>query len=115
MRLEYPTANVDERTLTVAATAGSYTTDRMRAVDARGLVISRSHEAAMLRSALGPEFLPVTPGIRPAGESGGDHRRVATPREAIPACSNLFVVGRPIRGAADPVVAAEAILAEMAS
>ena len=69
----------------------------------------------MLRSALGPEFLLVTPGVRPAGESGGDQRRVATPGEAIDAGANLLVVGRPITGAADPVVAAEAILAEMAS
>jgi orotidine-5'-phosphate decarboxylase len=78
-------------------------------------VVCSPHEAAMLRSALGPEFLLVTPGVRPAGESSGDQRRVATPREAIDAGANLLVVGRPITGAADPVVAAEAILAEMAS
>ena len=42
MRLEYPTANVDERILTVAATAGSFTTDQVRAVEARAFVISPS-------------------------------------------------------------------------
>lgn len=42
MRLEYPTANVDERILTVAATAGSYTADQVRAVEARAFVISPS-------------------------------------------------------------------------
>jgi orotidine-5'-phosphate decarboxylase len=78
-------------------------------------VVCSPHEAAVLRSALGPEFLLVTPGVRPAGESSGDQRRVATPREAIDAGAHLLVVGRPITGAADPVVAAEAILAEMAS
>jgi len=42
MRLEYPTANVDERILTVAATAGSFTTDQVRAVEACAFVISPS-------------------------------------------------------------------------
>ena len=55
-------------------------------------VVCSPHEAAMLRSALGPEFLLVTPGVRPAGESSGDQRRVATPREAVAAGA------RPARG-----------------
>ena len=42
MRLEYPTANVDERILTVAATAGSFTTDQVAGVAARAFVISPS-------------------------------------------------------------------------
>jgi sugar/nucleoside kinase (ribokinase family) len=42
MRLEYPTANVDERILTAAATAGSFTTDQVRGVEARAFVISPS-------------------------------------------------------------------------
>jgi sugar/nucleoside kinase (ribokinase family) len=42
MRLEYPTTNVDERILTVAATAGSFTTDQVRGVEARAFVISPS-------------------------------------------------------------------------
>lgn len=42
MRLEYPTANVDERVLTAAATAGSFTADQVRAVEARAFVISPS-------------------------------------------------------------------------
>ena len=42
MRLEYPTANVDERILTAAATAGSFTADQVRAVEARAFVISPS-------------------------------------------------------------------------
>jgi orotidine-5'-phosphate decarboxylase len=55
----------------------------------------------------------VTPGVRPAGESTADQRRVATPREAIAAGADLLVVGRPITAAPDPLVAAELILAEM--
>jgi orotidine-5'-phosphate decarboxylase len=78
-------------------------------------VICSPQEAGALRASLGPGFLLVTPGVRPAGESSGDQRRVATPRDAIAAGSDLLVVGRPITAAADPVAAAEAILAEMAA
>ena len=42
MRLEYPTANVDERILTAATTAGSFTVDQVRRVDAGAYVISPS-------------------------------------------------------------------------
>jgi sugar/nucleoside kinase (ribokinase family) len=42
MRLEYPTANVDQRVLTVAATAGSFTVDQVRALEARAIIISPS-------------------------------------------------------------------------
>jgi orotidine-5'-phosphate decarboxylase len=76
-------------------------------------VVCSPREAAALRSSLGPGFLLVTPGVRPAGESSADQRRVATPREAIAAGADLLVVGRPITAAPDPVVAAELILAEM--
>jgi orotidine-5'-phosphate decarboxylase len=78
-------------------------------------VVCSPQEAAGLRSALGPGFLLVTPGVRPSGESRGDQRRVATPREAIAAGADLLVVGRPITAAADPVAAAEAIVAEIIS
>jgi sugar/nucleoside kinase (ribokinase family) len=42
MRLEYPTADVDRRTLTVASTAGSFTPVQVHPVDARAFVISAS-------------------------------------------------------------------------
>jgi sugar/nucleoside kinase (ribokinase family) len=42
MRLEYPTDNPDERILTVADTAGSFTPDQVRAVDAKAYIISPS-------------------------------------------------------------------------
>ncbi len=42
MRLEYPGSDVDQRTLTVAATAGSITADQVRAVQARTFLISAS-------------------------------------------------------------------------
>jgi sugar/nucleoside kinase (ribokinase family) len=42
MRLEYPTANVDERILSVAATAGSFTADQVAPIVARAFLISGS-------------------------------------------------------------------------
>jgi len=42
MRLEYPTDNPDERILTVADTAGSFTPEQVRDIDARAFIISPS-------------------------------------------------------------------------
>lgn len=42
MRLEYPTTDVDKRTLTVTATAGSFTPVQVHAVEARAFVVSPS-------------------------------------------------------------------------
>jgi orotidine-5'-phosphate decarboxylase len=81
----------------------------------RGLVCS-PHEVALLRSQLPAGTQLVTPGIRPAGESGGDdQKRVMTPAEAARAGSTHIVVGRPILKAADPAAAAKAIIAELNS
>lgn len=60
-----------------------------------------------------PQLLKVVPGIRPSGSSVGDQARVATPKEALAAGANLLVIGRPVTQAADPVEAAERILAEI--
>jgi orotidine-5'-phosphate decarboxylase len=78
----------------------------------RGFVASAS-EAANLRSALGPEALLVTPGIRPAGSDAGDQKRITTPAQAIAAGADLLVVGRPIRDAASPLAAARSVVAEI--
>jgi orotidine-5'-phosphate decarboxylase len=78
----------------------------------RGFVTSPS-EVGALRAELGSEALLVTPGIRPAGASVGDQKRVATPALAIAAGADLLVVGRPIRDAADPLGAARAVVAEI--
>jgi sugar/nucleoside kinase (ribokinase family) len=42
MRLEYPNDNPDERTLTVADTAGAFTVEQVREVDSKAFVISPS-------------------------------------------------------------------------
>ncbi len=45
-------------------------------------IVCSAREAKMLRETLGPEFLLVTPGIRPAGSDQGDQHRVMTPADA---------------------------------
>jgi orotidine-5'-phosphate decarboxylase len=79
----------------------------------RGFVCS-PQEVARLRGLTGPEGVLVVPGIRPAGASVGDQKRVATPAAALWEGASYLVVGRPITQATHPAEAAEAILEEMA-
>jgi orotidine-5'-phosphate decarboxylase len=79
-----------------------------------GFVCS-AEEVAALRRELGQQSFLVTPGIRPAGSSAGDQKRIATPTAAIRAGASALVVGRPITQAVDPAKVAESILAEIAS
>ena len=65
-------------------------------------VVCSAHEIARLRKELGPDFLLVVPGIRPAGAELGDQRRVMGPAEARDAGADILVIGRPITGASDP-------------
>ena len=76
-------------------------------------VVCSPQEITALRTALGGEFILLTPGIRPAGQDAGDQRRVATPRAAVAAGATYLVIGRPITAAADPVAATDAILDEL--
>ena len=77
-------------------------------------VISSPHEAALARRIGGPDFLVVTPGVRPAGAALDDQARAAGPAQALAAGASHLVVGRPITAAPDPRAAALAIVAEMA-
>lgn len=79
----------------------------------RGFVCS-PREIARLRAVTGLEGILVIPGIRSAGADTDDQKRVATPAEALRDGASYLVVGRPITQAADPAVAAEAIVREMA-
>jgi orotidine-5'-phosphate decarboxylase len=78
-----------------------------------GLVCS-PEEAAKLHKIVGHRMVLVTPGIRPAGSSAGDQKRIMTPARAIAAGADYLVVGRPVMEAADPKAAADAIQAEVA-
>jgi len=76
-------------------------------------VVCSPAEAAAVRNAAGPEFLIVTPGIRPAGASMDDQKRTSTPAEAVAMGATSLVVGRPITKASTPRAAAMAILDDM--
>ena len=77
-------------------------------------VVASPQEIETIRGVIpNPNFLVVTPGIRPAQNESGDQKRVATPAAAISAGASYLVVGRPITGATDPVAAAQQIVAEM--
>ena len=88
----------------------------VKLADAAGVdgIVASPQEIQTIRQEISrPEFLVVTPGIRPATDEPGDQKRVATPSAAIAAGASYLVVGRPITGAPDPVAAAQKILEEM--
>lgn len=78
-------------------------------------VVCSAREARSLRVRYGPEFRLVTPGIRPAGSTSQDQRRVMTPAEALQAGADYLVIGRPITQAPDPQEVLAAIQSEIAS
>ena len=77
-------------------------------------VVSSPLEAARVREiadeAGRPDFLIVTPGIRPEGADKGDQQRVAAPRAALEAGATHLVVARPVVGADNPLLAASTII-----
>ena len=75
--------------------------------------VCSAQEAPELRAALGPSFVLVTPGIRPAGAAAADQARVVTPAEAIARGADYLVIGRPITSAPDPLAALAAIDASL--
>ena len=77
-------------------------------------VVSSGIEAEAIRAEIGERLMVVTPGIRPVdNRAEDDQKRVLTPERAFQAGADYIVVGRPIRDAADPRAAAEAIQASI--
>ena len=77
-------------------------------------VVCSAQESQLLRREMGTDFYLVTPGIRMAGDSSGDQRRVVTPAQAIRNGSDYLVIGRSITGATNPRNALEQIRKELA-
>jgi orotidine-5'-phosphate decarboxylase len=76
-------------------------------------VIASPREIRPLREMMGPKFLIVTPGIRPAKAEMGDQRRAMTPAEAIISGADYIIVGRPIILSSNPARAALRIAEEI--
>jgi orotidine-5'-phosphate decarboxylase len=76
-------------------------------------VVASPLEIVLIREACGPDFLIVTPGVRPSFAAVNDQKRIMTPAEAVSCGADYLVIGRPISKAADPAQAAECITAEI--
>ncbi|MCU0682143.1 MAG: orotidine-5'-phosphate decarboxylase [Polyangiaceae bacterium] len=111
--------SLDDRDLAavgVSRGAGEHALALARLAHAAGVTgfVCSGAEVGELRRAL-PDAFFVTPGVRPAGPlaASDDQRRVVSAEQAVAAGSDLVVVGRPLRDAADPAAAARALRAEI--
>lgn len=73
-------------------------------------VVCSPWEAHSLRQRYGPDFLLVTPGVRPQGEAQNDQSRIMTPQQALAEGASYLVIGRPITRSPDPVGALQQIV-----
>ena len=78
-------------------------------------VVASPQDLPAIRKACGPDFVIVTPGIRGNEAVADDQKRTLTAGEAMRLGADYLVVGRPIRLAADPILAADAIVREMSA
>lgn len=80
-------------------------------------VVCSGKEVTSIKRLCSPGFKVVVPGIRPtwAVVRKDDQSRIITPKEAISNGADLIVVGRPIRDAKEPEVAAVKIINEIES
>lgn len=76
-------------------------------------VVCSPREASMVRAAVGPGVIIVTPGVRSPGASAADQKRVATPAEAVRDGASYLVMGRQITRAGDPAAEAARVLQEL--
>ncbi len=76
-------------------------------------VVCSPQEIELIKKACGPEFLTVTPGIRPAWAAANDQKRFTTPAQALAMGGDYMVIGRPITAAENPREAAMKIIQEL--
>jgi len=109
--------SLDERDLKRTGVEGSAHDQVMRLAElahAAGLdgLVCSGKEVGEVRKQWKDGFF-VVPGLRLAGGTVGDQKRVVTPRQARDDGASVLVVGRPISRAEDPVAAARAIEATL--
>lgn len=109
--------SLDERDLARTGVGGSPHDHVMRLAElaeSAGLdgIVCSGKEVGAVRKQWKNGFF-VVPGLRPAGSSVGDQKRVVTPRQARDDGASVLVIGRPISKADDPVLAARAIEATL--
>jgi len=73
-------------------------------------VVCSVFESNLIKNSTTQNFLTLTPGIRPFGESVGDQQRVADLKTAKQEKSDFIVVGRPIYQSTDPLGITKKIL-----
>jgi orotidine-5'-phosphate decarboxylase len=78
-------------------------------------VVCSGAEAAAVRATYGDRLALLVPGIRLAGGSSHDQRRVMTPAAAQAAGARYLILGRAVTAAADPRRAMATVLAELAT
>lgn len=110
--IDRDTLNMEMR---VAGTVAEQVVSLAKTAKESGLdgVVASPHEIELIRKECGPDFVIVTPGVRPAGADIGDQKRVMTPDEAVKRGADYLVIGRPITGATDPAQAAREIAASI--
>ncbi len=75
-------------------------------------VISSGLEAKALREQIDHQLLVICPGIRPVSNDD-DQKRTVSVSEAFALGADYVVIGRPIRDAADPAIAAQEIQSQI--
>ena len=107
----------DLQSMGISGEPADIVVQRALAAQAAGVdgVIASGQEAGLIRSACGPDFSIVCPGIRPGGAGGDDQKRTVGVAEAFARGANAIVVGRPISQAKDPRAAAEAMQIEISN
>lgn len=73
-------------------------------------VVCSVYESQLIKSHTNTNFLTLTPGIRPFGESSDDQERVADLQTAKGQKSDFIVVGRPIYHSTDPLSVVKKII-----
>lgn len=76
-------------------------------------VVASPREIEVIRAVCGPDFLIVTPGVRPLWAAKDDQHRIMTPGEAYKLGATHLVIGRPITASPDPRQACQRIINEM--